>query len=230
MREPCTDRADAGRRLARDLGGPARWGDAVVLGLPRGGVPVAAEVAAALAAPLDVLVVRELGLPGFPELAVGAVAGVGGEVEAVRDDEALAHHRVEGEEFDGLTGATVRAAVAAVRRRAPARVVVAAPVGARRACEAAWEVADEVVCSFVAVEGDWPDCYRLNRSVPGVPAAPADPREVLDGFGRWRTWMWANSDVVDFTRWLRGFNTALPEADRVGLSGAGRAARRAPHG
>ena len=66
------DRADAGRSLVAHLQ-PA--GDVVVLGLPRGGVPVAAEVAAALGAPLDVLVVRKLGAPGRPELAVGALAG-----------------------------------------------------------------------------------------------------------------------------------------------------------
>lgn len=71
-----TDRADAGRRLAQTLGF-LRGGDAVVLGLPRGGVPVAFEVAAGLGAPLDVIVVRKLGLPVQPELAMGAI-GEGG--------------------------------------------------------------------------------------------------------------------------------------------------------
>jgi putative phosphoribosyl transferase len=71
-----TDRADAGRQLARALGF-LRGSDAVVLGLPRGGVPVAFEVAAELAAPLDVIVVRKLGLPAQPELAMGAI-GEGG--------------------------------------------------------------------------------------------------------------------------------------------------------
>jgi putative phosphoribosyl transferase len=71
-----TDRADAGRQLAAELGF-LRGGDAVVLGLPRGGVPVAFEVAAALGAPLDVIVVRKLGLPTQPELAMGAI-GEGG--------------------------------------------------------------------------------------------------------------------------------------------------------
>jgi putative phosphoribosyl transferase len=71
-----TDRADAGRRLARKLTS-LRGGNIVVLGLPRGGVPVAFEVAGELAAPLDVIVVRKLGLPAQPELAMGAV-GEGG--------------------------------------------------------------------------------------------------------------------------------------------------------
>lgn len=71
-----TDRADAGRQLAADLGF-LRGSGAVVLGLPRGGVPVAFEVAAEIGAPLDVIVVRKLGLPTQPELAMGAI-GEGG--------------------------------------------------------------------------------------------------------------------------------------------------------
>lgn len=73
------DRRDAGRQLA-DVVGALSLGDAVVLGLPRGGVPVAAEVARAIRAPLDVLVVRKLGLPDRPEVAMGAVGGDGAEV------------------------------------------------------------------------------------------------------------------------------------------------------
>ncbi|WP_347058072.1 phosphoribosyltransferase family protein [Blastococcus sp. HT6-30] len=76
------DRADAGRALATALAGRAD-AHALVLGLPRGGVLVAAEVAAALAADLDVLVVRKLGVPEHPELAMGAIAAVGGAVETV---------------------------------------------------------------------------------------------------------------------------------------------------
>ncbi|MGN6245640.1 MAG: phosphoribosyltransferase family protein, partial [Motilibacteraceae bacterium] len=78
---PFRDRTDAGRRLADHLltlpHGPGRGDDVVVLGLPRGGVPVAAEVARALGAPLDVIVVRKLGVPWQPELAMGAL-GEGG--------------------------------------------------------------------------------------------------------------------------------------------------------
>ena len=68
------DRRDAGRMLAEKLGAYAQRPDVLVLGLPRGGVPVAAEVARALHAPLDVFVVRKLGVPGYEELAMGAVA------------------------------------------------------------------------------------------------------------------------------------------------------------
>jgi putative phosphoribosyl transferase len=68
------DRADAGRQLAEHLRAYANRSDVIVLALPRGGVPVAREVAAALAAPLDVLLVRKLGVPGHPELAMGAIA------------------------------------------------------------------------------------------------------------------------------------------------------------
>ena len=86
------DRVDAGRQLGRRLA-ELRGQDIVVLGLPRGGVPVAFEVAAALDAPLDVIVVRKLGLPYQPELAMGAI-GEGG--AKVLDEEVLAHSRVTG--------------------------------------------------------------------------------------------------------------------------------------
>ncbi len=85
------DRAAAGRAVAGLLGHLAGRNDVVVLGLPRGGVPVAAEVAAALGAPLDVLVVRKLGVPGQRELAMGAIAGGGVRVlhQAVVDEMAI---------------------------------------------------------------------------------------------------------------------------------------------
>jgi putative phosphoribosyl transferase len=174
------DRRDAGRALAAALRDDADVGDPVVLGLPRGGVVVAAEVAAALDAPLDVVLVRKLGLPEQPELAMGAIAATGDAVEivhtavaaragdaafeAVRERELAELRRREhayraGHEpvplggrsvvlvDDGLaTGATMRAAVAAVRRHRPARLVVAVPVGSSRVCgELAPEV-DRVVC------------------------------------------------------------------------------------
>jgi erythromycin esterase-like protein len=72
---------------------------------------------------------------------------------------------------------------------------------------------------FVAVEGDWPDCYRVNRSVQLRDGADDDPRDALDAFERWPTWMWANDDVVDFCRWLREFNAGRPTARRVGFYG-----------
>ncbi|MDP9372334.1 MAG: phosphoribosyltransferase, partial [Chloroflexota bacterium] len=74
MTLPFRDRSDGGRQLAAKLGAYAGRPDLLVLGLPRGGVPVAAEVAAALGAPFDVFVVRKLGVPGHEELAMGAIA------------------------------------------------------------------------------------------------------------------------------------------------------------
>jgi erythromycin esterase-like protein len=72
---------------------------------------------------------------------------------------------------------------------------------------------------FVAVEGDWPDCYRVNRSVRLREGADTDPRDALDAFDRWPTWMWANDDVVEFCRWLQGFNAVRPADQRVGFYG-----------
>jgi hypothetical protein len=73
--------------------------------------------------------------------------------------------------------------------------------------------------SFIAVEGDWPDCYRVNRYVKGLPDSGADAREVLDAFVRWPTWMWANEEVVDLAEWLRRHNTGLAEDRKVGFYG-----------
>lgn len=177
---PFLDRRDAGRRLAGKLGGYAGRSDVLVLALPRGGVPVAFEVARALDAPLDVFVVRKLGVPGHEELAMGAVATGGVRVlneslldslgipqdvvDAVAAEEGRELERresayrggrpapeVEGRTAilvdDGLaTGATMQAAVEALRRRNPARVVAAVPVASREAREALETRADEVVC------------------------------------------------------------------------------------
>jgi predicted phosphoribosyltransferase len=176
------DRREAGRTLAPLLDHYAGRDDVIVLALPRGGVPVAYEVAEALRAPLDVFVVRKLGVPGQEELAMGAIAtggvrvlvptvvesfGISGDtIEAVAAKEWRELERRERQYRagrpaqdvrgrvailidDGLaTGATMRAAAAALRELGPARVVVAAPVGAEDACESFRSVADEVVCAF----------------------------------------------------------------------------------
>ncbi len=177
------DRRQAGAALARQLQHFADKPDVVVLALPRGGVPVAYEVARALGAPMDVFVVRKLGMPGHPELAMGAIASGGvrvmnedvvtwyrpsaSAIEAVtraelaeleRRERAYRDSRpplpVEGRTVilvdDGLaTGSTMRAAVLALRRLRPSRVVVAVPVGARETCEALRAIADEVVCALM---------------------------------------------------------------------------------
>ena len=154
--------------------------DTVVLALPRGGVPVAAEIAHELAVPLDVFVVRKLGVPGHEELALGAIASGGvrvlnqGVVDAARMSpeavERVARRELEEVERreaayrggrppvetagkrvilvdDGLaTGATMRAAVAAVRATDPARIVVAVPIAAASTCEELAREVDEIVC------------------------------------------------------------------------------------
>jgi putative phosphoribosyl transferase len=187
------DRADAGRQLADRLSDYAGRQDVTVLALPRGGVPVAYEVARELGAPLDVFLVRKLGLPYHPELAMGAIASGGVRVlndtvvsrfripdeviDAVAAEEAGELARREREYRgdrpppklrgktvilidDGLaTGATMRAAVAALRKLGPARVVVAVPVGSPETCAEFQAVADEAVCArtpepFQAV-GQW---------------------------------------------------------------------------
>ena len=176
------DRTDAGRRLASHLAEYAGRDDTLVLALPRGGVPVGYEVARALDAPLDVFVVRKLGLPWQEELAVGAIASGGAVVlnddvvrlsgitrdqldRVTRAEEAELHRRerqYRGERpfprlagkvailvDDGLaTGATMRAAVDALRHERPARIVVAVPVAAAETCARLRAVADDVVCAM----------------------------------------------------------------------------------
>jgi len=99
-RDRFADRADAGRSLAALLGGYAGRDDVVVLGLPRGGVPVAAEIARVLGADLDVLVVRKLGVPSHPELAMGAIADVGHTVEVVTNDAVIGRLGITAADFD----------------------------------------------------------------------------------------------------------------------------------
>ena len=175
------DRREAGQVLARELTAYAGRPDVVVLALPRGGVPVAYEVARALGAPLDVFVVRKLGVPGHEELAMGAVATGGVRVlndqvvgalgippsviEAVaawQQQELARRERlyrgdrpppdVRGRTVilvdDGLaTGSTMRAALAALRRQQPARLVVAVPTAAPETCDELRAEADDVVCA-----------------------------------------------------------------------------------
>ncbi len=72
---------------------------------------------------------------------------------------------------------------------------------------------------FIAVEGDWPDCYRVNRYVKGYADSGASAREVLHAFARWPTWMWGNEEVVELAEWLRGHNDKSPERSKAGFYG-----------
>ena len=183
MSEPVMflDRADAGRRLAQKLG-MWRGRDAVVMALPRGGVPVAAEIARVLEAPLDLVLVRKIGAPFQPELAIGAVVD-GEEPELVLNQDvvdalSVPERYIEAERKrqvaeierrrtlyfagreraspagrpvilvdDGIaTGATARVAIHALKRKGPARLILAVPVAPPdSAAELAREV-DELVC------------------------------------------------------------------------------------
>jgi putative phosphoribosyl transferase len=180
MERAFVNRTEAGRLLAEKLEKYANRTDVVVLGLPRGGVPVAYEVAKRLRAPLDVFIVRKLGVPGFEELAAGAIASGGVRVlnedvmraipyadaviEAVTAKETAELERREqiyreghpAPELrdrivilvdDGLaTGATMRAAVKALRQRDTTKIVVAVPVGPPDTCEELSQEADEAIC------------------------------------------------------------------------------------
>lgn len=176
------DRIDAGRQLAQKLQAYAGRDDVIVLGLPRGGVPVAFEVARALNAPLDIFLVRKLGVPGHEELAMGAIASGGVRVlnedvvnylevpnriidqvaereqrELERRERAYRGGRSQPDlrdrtvilVDDGLaTGASMRAAVAALRTRHPSRVIVAVPTAAPETCQAFEDLVEDIICAI----------------------------------------------------------------------------------
>ena len=180
MAIPFRDRTEGGRKLAVRLAKYANRPGVLVLALPRGGVPVAVEVAKALNAPLDVFLVRKLGVPGNEELAMGAIASGGVQVlnrdvvdklrisrqtidaAAAREMKELARRErlYRGERpapsvrrrivilvDDGLaTGSTMHAAVAALRKLHPAKVIVAVPTAAADTCEEFKAEVDEIVC------------------------------------------------------------------------------------
>jgi len=73
--------------------------------------------------------------------------------------------------------------------------------------------------TFIAVEGDWPDCYKINRFIKGYEKGYAGVKEVLNEFSRWPTWMWANWEVAALAQWLQQFNESVPQAQHVGFYG-----------
>jgi len=180
MERAFPNRTEAGRLLAGELTKYADRDDVIVLGLSRGGVPVAFEVAQRLGAALDVFIVRKLGVPGFEELAAGAIASGGVRVlnedvvralpnaeeviESVTARETAELERREHEYRDGrpapelrdhvailvddglATGATMRAAVKALRERGVAKIVVTVPVGPPDTCREIEQEADETIC------------------------------------------------------------------------------------
>ncbi|MBI2270394.1 MAG: erythromycin esterase family protein [Bacteroidetes bacterium] len=73
--------------------------------------------------------------------------------------------------------------------------------------------------SMIAVEGDWPDCYRLNRYIKGYPGSGESAKDVFHAFNRWPTWMWANWETVALAEWLRKHNSKLPLGGKVGFYG-----------
>jgi len=174
------DRTDAGKRLAEELEEYAGRDDVILLALPRGGVPVAFEVAKKLDLQLDVFIVRKLGVPGYEELAMGAISSGGVKVMNMSVVDSL---QIRGEDIDSVveaerkelerreelyrkgkakldvtgrtailvddglaTGATMKAAVQALRAQKPENIVVAVPTASREACEEFAAEVDKTVC------------------------------------------------------------------------------------
>jgi putative phosphoribosyl transferase len=175
------NRVEAGQRLAKRLRSYTNHPDTLVLALPRGGVPVAAEIADVIHAPLDILVVRKLGVPGFEEMAMGAIAS--GNVQYLNQD-VIESQRIPNEAIsqviqrekaelsrrektyrngrppftvqdhvvilvdDGLaTGATMRAAIQAIKQHHPQEIIVAVPVAAPEICQILEAEVDQVICA-----------------------------------------------------------------------------------
>ena len=217
------DRTQAGQELGRVLAG-RDIENPVVLALPRGGVPVAVEIARALSAPLDLVLVRKIGVPGHREVAAAAVVD-GGDAEIVYNDDVMRSARLSEADIDreaeaelieierrrkaylgarpreGLegrtlivvddgiaTGATVRAALAALKRKRPARLIVAVPVAAPDVLARLRGMVDEVVClkapdPFYAVGEHYRDFHQVTDAevIADLREATACMREQADG-------------------------------------------------
>lgn len=223
--EQFADRTDAGRALARALARYAGREDVIVLALPRGGVVVGSEVALALGVPLDVFLVRKLGVPGHEELAMGAIATGGVRVMnedvvrslAISEPDIRRVTEMEQAELerrektyragrpapeargrtvllvdDGLaTGASMRAAVSALKAMGPAAIVVAVPTAPEETCAEFQRLADELVCltmpvPFFGVGGSYRNfsqttdrevCHLLEEAAKRMGGRPTGPQE-----------------------------------------------------
>jgi len=213
------DRYEAGQQLARRLADYANRPNVQVLALPRGGVPVAYEIAHALRVPMDVFLVRKLGVPGYEELAMGAITSDG--VRVLNEDvvrsfritedeiEAVAHRELRELERrnrqyrddrpepgvagkiiilvdDGLaTGASMKVAVVALRKKNPNKIIVAVPTGAPETCNDLKGLADDVICAitpepFFSV-GTW---YRNFLQTSDEEVADLLQRAIAEPVGR----------------------------------------------
>lgn len=199
---PFEDRAEAGRLLGRALQ-RRDFKDPVIYALPRGGVAVAVEIAEALDAPLDLLLVRKIGVPGYEELAAASIVD-GEQPDIILNEDVMKAARLTPAQIeaagarqlteierrralylpgrepiaakgrtailvdDGIaTGASMKAAIVAIRRRSPSQVVIAVPVAAADTIAALSELADEVVClaaprRFGAVGYYYTDFHQLD--------------------------------------------------------------------
>ena len=178
--EKFIDRHQAGRILAEKLKEYTNQPNVIALALPRGGVPVAYEIATALSIPLDVFIVRKLGVPEHKELAMGAIASSGAVfinesiirelslkkssidsvIQSEQNELERREHVYRGDSpfpdllgktiiliDDGIaTGATMQAAIIALRKQKPANIIIAVPVAARATCEAMESLVDKLVC------------------------------------------------------------------------------------
>jgi predicted phosphoribosyltransferase len=195
------NRLDAGQRLARELAG-YRGLDPVILALPRGGAAVAAPIAQALDAELDLILVRKIGVPMQPELAMGAIVD-GAEPYLVRNEDVISFEDVSPDEFrkvceselteierrrklyfkgrrraevrgriviivdDGIaTGATVRAAIQAIRKRSPKELILAVPVAPANTIQELSSQLDNILClqcldPFYAIGSCYQDFHQV---------------------------------------------------------------------
>lgn len=243
-----TDREDAGRALAAALEPSLQAAEPLILALPRGGVPVAAVVADRFQAPLDVVMVRKVGVPNYPELAMGAIASIGGRIETVRNGHVLREIRDSAGAFatvaaqeeaelarrerlyregldplavrgrcvvivdDGVaTGATMRAAIAALRAQKAGSVIAAAPVFLASAEGTVGELVDTLVNPWSA-----PNLPAVGSAYETFPQVSDDEVRRLLTAGRERR-LGSMTDYPDLPEAYRSYLTTLDESTAAAI-------------